>query len=162
MTTVSLKDQRTMTGGRRLETVAAVEAAWRKFARQGFEERDGERTLLDLTETMPPLPARVNAGRWIADCLFCSGGIAAWSENPRGCCLSCGRVYLIVFPADVEQIETVLMARPATSTRNYDPLTETLDDLKRENAEHLARLDERIADLARLGPRRDFSTVRAD
>lgn len=108
-------------------TVAQVEAYWQQFL-----QRAGKKPVVrDAT-----LGAYVNHGRWVADCLYCAGGVACWSENPRGCCLDCGSVYKIRFPKDTARAVEVLEQRPEIN-RNWRPdAGETLGFLALENAEN--------------------------
>ena len=128
-------DQRAMVGRRHHETVGDVEAAWAAYARKAAQEKpvgwDGRHRLLDTGDTVP---AYVSDNRWVADCPACQGGIACWSQNPRGACLDCGRIYQIAFPEDRQEIEAVLVQRP-TQNRHWfvgDPV----DMLIAENIEH--------------------------
>ena len=119
-----------MTPGRGLRTPKDVQAAWRK-----------ERPLLDARE-LPALPAYVNEGRWVADCAACPGGIAGWPEHNLGACLSCGRVWTITYPQDIDRVEALLADRPLRN-RNYEPHKgETLATLESENRLFLDLLTE--------------------
>ncbi len=103
--------------------------------------------------TLPPPPiseingevnARVNQGRWIADCP-CGGAAVVSSKQPFFYCPYCGnagngRKWLqVAFPQEKAEIEAELLKRPAfngfhAKTRNWEG--ETMDTLK---AESLAR-----------------------
>jgi hypothetical protein len=64
-----------------------------------------------------PVKARVDAGRWIADC-ECGGAEYADPDEPIFWCFSCGNVgagglmRAVVFPKDRKRIEQLLLARP--------------------------------------------------
>lgn len=89
-----------------------------------------------------PVAARVNAGRWIADC-ECGGAEYVDDEMRVFMCASCfnradgGAWRRVIFPATPARgaIEAVLLARPDAVTRHWDP-TLRVRDLERENAEH--------------------------
>lgn len=85
------------------------------------------------------LVARVDHGRWLADCPACNAGIALTPGASEAFCFGfgCGHRFThIAWPDDaaVEEIERTLRARPKIATRNWLP-TETVDDLRRENRE---------------------------
>ena len=88
-----------------------------------------------------PLPAIVNANRWIVECPVCNGAEFAWKEWPLFLCATCwnganGYAFRpVVFPDDVEAIERVLMARPVPDRRNWLP-GESVADLMAENEAH--------------------------
>jgi hypothetical protein len=94
----------------------------------------------------------MNWGKWVADCPrpFCLnaeqfgrcddgtiGGLGGELFHCRddtrhgGCGLTCPAQW----PANVEDLEAVILARPVPGTRNWRP-GETLDDLIHENAAH--------------------------
>ena len=128
-----MRDQRSMTGHKYLHHPPEIEAAWARYSqRAGWE---GRNVLLRMPG--PPLTAYVSAGRWVADCPACNGGIACWSENPKGACLSCGRIWLIRFPQHWQQAEALLDRRPYVRTQNWHPhLGETVEQLRAENLAH--------------------------
>ncbi len=76
--------------------------------------------------------AYVSENRWVADCPGCNGGIACWSENPEGCCLTCGGVYKVAYPADHKAATKVLEQRPPAA-RHWNPAKETVAQLEQEN-----------------------------
>ena len=90
--------------------------------------------------------ARVNHGRWIADCPYCGGAELAdatepdfgWLRrgNPGGNKenIGDGLVMPIDFPAQIRGIEKALSARPELN-RNWEP-HETVGDLHKENRDH--------------------------
>jgi DNA-directed RNA polymerase subunit M/transcription elongation factor TFIIS len=85
--------------------------------------------------------AYFNHGRWVIDCPNCNGGIRADRDadgNPvpdggRVTCRDCGHTYKAKFPNGKEQAEQVMAQRPIQN-QNWFPDTETLADLKAENA----------------------------
>lgn len=75
--------------------------------------------------------AYINHGRWVIDCPNCNGGILAVANEVQ--CKECGRTYKAKFPSDREQAEHVLAQRPVAN-QNWLPDSETVSDLKAENA----------------------------
>lgn len=75
--------------------------------------------------------AYVNHGRWVIDCPNCNGGIRADADEVV--CRDCGHSYKVRFPGDREQAQRILSHRPVEN-QNWLPDTETLADLKAENA----------------------------
>ena len=130
-----LRDARTMTGPVPLASPDEVEAFWIEWAaRVGF--RRGRTRFAETRESTRRVGARVDHGRWIADCPTggCNGAAAAWVEMPRACCLDCGTIFPVEFPdaAEIESAEVVLAARPEEA-RNWLPAEETVADLRRDN-----------------------------
>lgn len=81
--------------------------------------------------------ARVNWGRWVADCAtpYCRN---AWTVTPGEMswdCRDCGYTNPITWPNDPAAIEYLLAMRPDPATRNWDT-HETIEQLLMENAEH--------------------------
>lgn len=90
-----------------------------------------------VRESDEVLVARVDHGRWLADCPACNAGIALTPGVAEAFCFGSGcghRFTNITWPdeASVDEIERTLRARPKVATRNWLP-TETVDDLKAEN-----------------------------
>lgn len=94
-------------------------------------------------DTLEPVPAFVNKGRWIAVCPHCGGGEYAWEEGFFFCC-SCLNSYMghryrrLVFPEDRIAIEDALAVRPLEN-RNWT-IKETVADLVKENQDHVDEL----------------------
>ena len=100
----------------------------------------------DVIESTTPLPARLEHGRWIADCQ-CGGGVACDlsmgvavcflhrdPDDPTGAVET--RIHTaIVWPANRGRIEALLEKRGLNRNRNWR-LGETEADLARENAAH--------------------------
>lgn len=103
-----------------------------------------------------PVAARVNWGRWIADCPACTSALEVERGDPRlGAyvtvvrddvgpvevfrpgCFDCGTRVEVVWPsaAFCDGVERLLMMRPDPATRNWSH-PETLHDLMTENALH--------------------------
>jgi hypothetical protein len=90
----------------------------------------------------PAVQARVNHGRWLADCPtpHCRNACYVDPADPRFLCVECvnplaeGRWLPVEFPDDRDEIEAALLARPVPATRNWTP-GETVEQLRAENAE---------------------------
>jgi hypothetical protein len=84
--------------------------------------------------------ARVNEGRWIADCPFCGGAQFTSPEDRRFLCADCGNAKIdgkwmrVAWPTAPDAIEDVLIVRP-TENRHWFP-QESLEHLRDENAQH--------------------------
>lgn len=103
---------------------------------------------VELQDPSDPAPrsrdmvARVNAGRWIADC-ECGGAEYVDPEMRIAMCCSCWnradghRWRGVRLPAEPGRsaLEAVLLARPDLATRNWRP-GERVRDLERENRGH--------------------------
>jgi hypothetical protein len=88
--------------------------------------------------------AFVNDNRWLAYCAYGCGGAQVVSRTSRRFfCVDClhagtageGKWIRVRWPVNHAEIEAVLLARPAPASRRWE-LTETLRDLRRENAAH--------------------------
>lgn len=136
-----------MQGGRLHSTPEEVEAYWQGWATTNFFRRDGE-YVHGLLETEETVTAYINQARWVADCLHCGGGIATWPAHPRGACLDCGRIYAVSFPQlrVLREGVAILEERNREGAMNWNPATETVDDLASENL----RTDNPLPDLRGL------------
>lgn len=100
-------------------------------------------TVLPITSVASdaPVKARVNHGRWIADCPVCGGAEFVWLDTPLLLCQSCwnaavgGKWRTVKIPREAAQIERLLSVRPNVIHRNWEP-GETLLQLQQENAAH--------------------------
>ena len=88
--------------------------------------------------------ARVDHGRWIADCPFGCGGAELVSfDRPLFFCCECRNATVghdfvaVLVPAEGKRgdIEAALVARPSSTNRHWHPL-ETVAQLRAENAAH--------------------------
>lgn len=84
--------------------------------------------------------AEAHCGRWIARCgrPWCANALAVDPGLSELTCvggMACGWSGPIVWPADPDAIEAILLLRPVPTTRNWLP-GETLQRLLEENAEH--------------------------
>jgi hypothetical protein len=135
-----IQDQRTMHGDGVQMSVGEVEQFWAGWARhKGFRMQppppdSGLPCGFALVEREQLARAFVSDNRWVADCVNCGGGIACWTDNPRGCCLDCGSIYQIIFPTTevMDAAVSVLELRPEMN-RNWDPAFETPVALAFEN-----------------------------
>lgn len=91
------------------------------------------------------LAARIEHGRWLADCPTCGGALIVDSKIPLFICHECGspenlgKWYMLAFPKNKAKIEAALLKRPGhrmkAPTRHWFP-HETLKQLEAENARH--------------------------
>lgn len=127
-----------------------------------FEDRFGARTLAEHafrnpgtngsrlmpTDTVavgPAVQARVDHGRWIADCpdLGCQGAELVSFDNPVFFCCACrnasvgGNLLPVLVPGPQKRrsIEVYLRARPVPDNRNWFP-NETVAELRDQNRSH--------------------------
>lgn len=104
---------------------------------------DGTLPTGEINEDTVRAVARVNNGRWIADCPFGDNGAELVAEDGLFFCCECrnatvDHAYLpVLMPSDQDrpEIEQLLLARPNEENRNWLPY-ETVADLARENEEH--------------------------
>ena len=81
--------------------------------------------------------ARVNWGRWVADCPnpYCRSALAGTPGQRYFACWECGTGADVVWPDNVDHITYLLAMRPNPATRNWAP-GETLAELLEENVAH--------------------------
>ena len=82
-----------------------------------------------------PTRARVNHGRWLADCFWCKGGILTRPEWGVAYCGECGARYRkgqVVFPTNHAAISRALSRRVRRDQQNWDD-RQTVEDLEAEN-----------------------------
>lgn len=83
----------------------------------------------------------VHRGSWLVKCPCLSAALACRTDH-RFFCVTCGNVAVdgawvpVTWPDDIEAIEEILMRRMYRNNRNWEP-GETLDDLAKENEEHM-------------------------
>lgn len=90
-----------------------------------------------------PIAARINHGRWIMDCPYCSGAEMVDPDDKRFFCLHCfmeenlNKPRPVTFPPKPQRlaIERVLLLRPLKINRNWFP-GETIAELKQENIDN--------------------------
>lgn len=97
---------------------------------------------LSVVADVEPTIARVDWGRWIADCP-CGGAEMVWIEGPHVIwCASCGNAALagqwrpVALPERVHEIILTLGERPHQKDRNWQPGV-SIEELAEWNAEHL-------------------------
>jgi hypothetical protein len=81
---------------------------------------------------------RANWGRWLIDCSspWCTSAMQVYPGQISVTCLDCGTTMgPLIWPADPDGIELLLLMRPVEKTRNWLP-GETLQDLLAENVLH--------------------------
>ncbi len=85
--------------------------------------------------------ARVNHGRWIADCAWCAGGMLTRPSWGVAYCAECGARYergtypnahAVVFPEAYAVIEKLLLRRVRRDQQNWDA-RQSFDELQAEN-----------------------------
>lgn len=82
--------------------------------------------------------AHANWGRWVVFCSgrFCFNALQVYPGQQLVTCPFCETTLgPLIWPADPEAIETILMMRPDVRTRNWHP-GEALEDLLAENVSH--------------------------
>lgn len=79
--------------------------------------------------------AYISDNRWVADCSNCNSGIALHPDVNLVVCLECGESYTVTWPKDRDKVEEALVCRPRKN-RHWFP-HETVDDLHRQNEEHI-------------------------
>ena len=85
-----------------------------------------------------PIPAVVNAGRWVVQCPDCTGAQMCAVSDPRFLCVNClnagngGQWRPVAVPANRTAIEALLLVRPLAVNRNWLP-GETVAHLQAEN-----------------------------
>jgi len=87
-----------------------------------------------------PCPDEVSAfitrGWWGVQCPHCQQGCVTHPAWKLAACIECGAILTrVVVPADYRAIEETLLRRPLRETHLW-LAHETVDDLRRENAEH--------------------------
>lgn len=109
-----------------------VAGHWPEFSRSGMPDK----------VSTEEVPAQVNHGRWIVPCPWCMSAQNASKTDPRFFCVECangGRGWArVVFPPNVDDIETLLGMRPDRRTRNWIP-GEPISRLLAENEAHEVR-----------------------
>lgn len=96
---------------------------------------------LDVACAGEPVPARIDANRWIVDCPDCGSAEFAFVDDPRFLCTNClnaavgGACRPVRFPRNREAIEATLLRRPVPRTREWRP-GESVADLARQNRDH--------------------------
>lgn len=106
--------------------------------------------------------ARIDFGRWLADCPDCGGAELVDPDEPFFYCFSCGNrglkgdARLVIFPGNIEEIEAVLEQRPVNDKRGRNKIEaarmarplypglsrswnpdETIEDLQQQNQERI-------------------------
>ncbi len=81
-----------------------------------------------------PVPARIDFGRWIADCPDCGGACYVDPADPSSFfCMGCGNasvggaMRLVEFPADRELIELEVLRRPVAEPARMGPVDTALN-----------------------------------
>lgn len=108
--------------------IQATEIKNKQRVRPSLKWRD---PFISIAHCSPPL---ISGGRWVVVC-GCGNAPSYDPDWRMACCLECGAIYLKVDPpADWEEKERVVMARPVMGTRHARP-DESLAELIRQNME---------------------------
>lgn len=86
-------------------------------------------------DSLRPTKARINHGRWIADCVWCGGGMLTRPDWGVAFCATCGARYhykRVKFPRDPQSFERPLLVRVRRDQQNWDD-RQTVEDLELEN-----------------------------
>lgn len=103
-----------------------------------WDESLAARGLVRRRDETATVRARVDHGRWLADCPGPCRGMDAALVIPgwdRACCLGCGTEFGVVFPAwlEIADATMALSVRPV-ELRNWNPALEPASALVAENA----------------------------
>lgn len=95
------------------------------------------------TLLFPPVPARAEHGRWLAQCPFCNSAQVTDPNDKRFFCVECSNAGLggwltVEWPDNVDELEEALVQR-APINQVWNP-GETVEDLHEENAAHITEL----------------------
>lgn len=96
---------------------------------------------LSVALDIPPIEPRVEWGRWLVDCPFCTGAQKGAPTATVFLCCDCanaevgGQFVRVAWPAeeDLAAGEAALMARPNPQHRNWAPFGETVGSLLCDN-----------------------------
>jgi hypothetical protein len=139
-------------------TVTDVEQAWQQWAdKHGFTVRRRRNDFsTGLHSSRKTVVVHISAGKWVADCPDCNGGIAAWPLHERGACLDCGTAFHLAYPSreDCLELAELMAARPERARNFFPHKDETIDDARRENAVNRFA-DERPAGVVPIATLRD-------
>lgn len=108
-----------------------------------YAKRAGVTLPATTTVTGTDIAARVDAGRWIAECPDCHDAQYVWMDDPQPLfmCVACfnaaagGGWRRVTVPANRGAVEAALVKRPLPGNRNWRP-GETLAGLRAENVKH--------------------------
>jgi len=105
----------------------------REFMAGVFRRMHPGREVLVVSDV--PVPARIDAGRWLADCpLGCGGAEMVSAADPVFLCISCGsddKWWPVTFPGNRGAIEAEIVKRPDVNGWSWTP-GETLAQLQAE------------------------------
>lgn len=89
----------------------------------------------------PPIMARVNHNRWIADCPDCNGAEFVFLDELHFWCANCQNASVghkwrrVKLPENRADIEAILLARPLPDNRNWS-VDDDLNAMRQENLDH--------------------------
>lgn len=117
-----------------LDGITRVETATDYLAWQA--EQVNARRIARVIGVSDTIPARVNHGRWIADCQRCTQGMFTHPDWRIACCAECGATYRgVEFPPEIDEITRLLLVRPNRAHQNWQP-GESVAWLRVENLLH--------------------------
>lgn len=123
-----------------------------------FWPRFGSSPMPQSVRESPVVEARINHGKWIADCPAesCPGAELVVVSDPRFFCMSCdnrdfdGQWLRVQLPAEWDQISRILGDRPWPTIQHWSP-GETVSDLLDENRSLGRAIDKpNVVDLGRI------------
>lgn len=89
----------------------------------------------DAWDSPTPTEAKINHGRWVAECVWCGTGMLTRPEWKVAYCGECGARYhneQVEFPADFLDIEAALLVRVRRDQQNWDK-RQDVEALRDEN-----------------------------
>ena len=137
--------------------VPFLHLAWREYGNEGplgTPDRDDAGAFVT---TEADVPAYISRGKWVVGCPkapLCNEATVIAKDIPIWRCPNCtSGWHRVVFPADMADIERVLVAQPAAHPYRAAPhrnwlLSETVDDLLLENLMHDALVPADMAERA--------------
>lgn len=114
---------------------------FRRFLRI-YHARSGLGQLPPENRISGGVTAFINGGRWVAGCDICHTALVVEPADPFFCCPSCGSGGVwrqVVFPTPEAKaaLEALMLMRPgfrhSAPKRNWEPATEDLDTVRRQN-----------------------------
>lgn len=112
----------------KVETVEGLEAFWLDFLERHHR-------VLRANDPLDEVDAYINRMRLLVDCPFCNAGNYAWNRCPLSCCLDCGLLVKVRFPAPTVLSHAIrlLAVRPIVNANWNAHQGETIEELEREN-----------------------------
>ena len=124
--------------------IETAESYFSKVNRPEARRRLRDRHLtLNIEESNKTLRAEINHSRWLVNCPYCNNAEFLFGDKGFYCTLcgnegNGGKLYKVIMPKNMIQIETLLEPRPIFNRSWKYP--ETIDDLATENEVHIKEL----------------------